>query len=96
MTREEWEKVVDHIVYKEEDSMVVLNARKKLFMRLYDDYVRDKKENERDNGKWIFHSSNPCYSPFDGSPPVFYRCINCGYITGNRTKYCPECGNKMN
>lgn len=36
MTREEWEKVVDHIVYKEEDSTVVLNARKKFFMDLFD------------------------------------------------------------
>ena len=43
MTREEWEAIVDHIIYKEEDSQVVLDARKKLFMRLYDDYVEHKK-----------------------------------------------------
>lgn len=47
-------------------------------------------------GKWIYVSHNPCYSPFDDSPPDFYRCSGCGYITGNRTKYCPECGQECN
>ena len=56
MTREKWENIIDHIIYKEEDSMVVLNARKKLFMRLYDDYVRDKKEKETKEEKKMRYS----------------------------------------
>ena len=51
--------------------------------------------NENDIGKWIFHSHNPSYSPFDGSPSEFYRCSSCGYIAENRTEYCPKCGKKM-
>lgn len=52
----------------------------------------DEKKNV---SKWIFHSHNPSYSPFDGSPSDFYRCSNCGYVTGNQTNYCPKCGKKM-
>lgn len=46
-------------------------------------------------GEWIYVGHNPNYSPFDDSPPDFYRCSNCGYITGSRTKHCPECGKNM-
>ena len=56
MKREEWEAVVDHIIYKEKDSKVVLDARKKLFMRLYDDYVRDKEEKETKGEKKMSYS----------------------------------------
>ena len=45
--------------------------------------------------EWIYISHNPCYSPFDGGPLAFYRCSGCGYITGNKSKYCPECGVRM-
>jgi len=51
---------------------------------------------ETQRGEWIYVSHNPCYSPFDDSPPDFYRCSCCGYITGNRTKHCPKCGKSIN
>ena len=49
-----------------------------------------------ESGEWLFHSHNPSYSPFDGSPSDFYRCSNCGYVTEEKTDYCPKCGKKMN
>lgn len=44
--------------------------------------------------KWIFVGHNPSFSPFDDSPDKFYKCSNCGYITGRKTPYCPICGSK--
>jgi len=66
---------------------------KKLIQQL--EKVEDNKTTAKIQQKWVYVSHNPCYSPFDDSPPDFYRCSGCGYITGNRTKHCPECGKKM-
>ena len=44
--------------------------------------------------EWIFVSTNPNHSPFDGSPENIYMCSKCGHKTGVRTPFCPMCGDK--
>ena len=56
-------------------------------LKLIKKLLQSKKE-----GNWVFVMYNPAYSPFDGGPSNFYKCSNCGYITGNLMNYCPQCG----
>lgn len=52
-------------------------------------------ENKK-SGYWKNVGNNPNYSPFDGSSPYIYKCSCCGSGSGDYlTKYCYECGAKM-
>lgn len=52
-------------------------------------------DSERRKGKWI-RCENPMYSPFDDSDQYTYRCTVCYKKNDKQTKYCPNCGAKMN
>lgn len=53
----------------------------------------DIQEAKRD-ASWIRYN-NPLYSPFDNTLPWVFKCENCGEANERETKYCPNCGAKM-
>ena len=45
-------------------------------------------------GHWI-KQNNPCFSPFGDSNPYNFICPCCSGLSIIRSKYCPNCGAKM-
>lgn len=41
----------------------------------------------------LLKSHNPEYAPYERiSSPYLFACSECGNVTQQRVKYCPECG----
>ncbi len=45
--RKRWEKAVNTVVEKDNESKIVKDARKKLFMGLFDDYARERLQKDK-------------------------------------------------
>lgn len=89
------EKLQETLPHGEKLTRTDVKQFKAIFFRLAEMISHEIAKDNNVLSKWILHSHNPSYSPFDGSPSVLYRCSNCGYVTGNQTDYCPACGRKL-
>lgn len=55
--RKEWKKIVDKVIDKDKgrEPKIVIDARKKLFMALFDDYMKKQKEDSYESKRRADH-----------------------------------------